>query len=89
MKQIKAAEYELMEGSVKWLDIVMCASIIALSRYWGWKKDRLSKLQKIQEDAWNEVANDNNKSIMKIIRDEEIASEKSDEKINNQMEQIH
>jgi hypothetical protein len=70
MKQIKAAEYELMEGSVKWLDIVMCASIIALSRYWGWKKDRLSKLQKIQEDAWNEVANDNNKSMVQVLDEE-------------------
>jgi hypothetical protein len=70
MKQIKAAEYELMEGSVKWLDIVMCSSIIALSRYWGWKKDRLSKLQKIQEDAWNEVANDNNKSMVQVLDEE-------------------
>jgi len=70
MKQIKAAEHELMEGSVKWLDIVMCSSIIALSRYWGWKKDRLSKLQKIQEDAWNEVANDNNKSMVQVLDEE-------------------
>ena len=31
MKQIKAAEHELIEGSVKWLDIVMCSSIIALT----------------------------------------------------------
>ena len=67
MKQIKAAEHELMEGSVKWLDIVMCSSIIALSRYWGWKKDRLSKLQQIQEDVWNEVAEDNDKSMVQLL----------------------
>lgn len=70
MKQIKAAEHELMEGSVKWLDIVMCASIIALSRYWGWKKDRLSKLQQIQEDVWNEVAEDNDKSMVQLLDEE-------------------
>ena len=67
MKQIKAAEHELMEGSVKWLDIVMCSSIIALSRYWGWKKDRLSKLQQIQEDVWNEVAKDNDVSMIQLL----------------------
>ena len=51
MRQIAQAEKELMEGAVRWLDIVMCSSISALSRYWGWKKDRLSKLQEIQEEV--------------------------------------
>ncbi len=36
-----------------------------------------------------DLISDNNRDIMKVIREEEIASEKSDEKINSQMEQIH
>lgn len=67
MRQITQAEKELMDGAVKWLDIVMCSSIIALSRYWGWKKDRLSKLQEIQEEVWNEVASDNDVSMIQLL----------------------
>ena len=69
-RQIIAAEHELMEGSVKWLDIVMCSSIIVLSRYWGWKKERLAKLQEIQEEVWNEVAKDNDKSMVQLLDEE-------------------
>ena len=67
MRQIAQAEKELMDGAVRWLDIVMCSSIIALSRYWGWKKDRLSKLQEIQEEVWNEVASDNDVSMIQLL----------------------
>ena len=67
MRQIAQAEKNLMDGAVRWLDIVMCSSIIALSRYWGWKKDRLSKLQEIQEEVWNEVASDNDVSMIQLL----------------------
>ena len=67
MRQIAQAEKELMDGAVRWLDIIMCSSIIALSRYWGWKKDRLSKLQEIQEEVWNEVASDNDVSMIQLL----------------------
>lgn len=69
-KAILKAEKEIIEEGEKQLDIVMCSSIIALNRYWGWKVDRLSKLAVIQEEVWNEVGSDNDVSMLQLLDEE-------------------
>lgn len=65
----KAENDVTVEGS-KQLDIVMCSSILALNRYWGWKTDRLSKLLFLQQEIWDEVGADNDISMIKLLDEE-------------------
>lgn len=58
-KQIIDTEKQIQVEGEKNLDIVMCASIIALYRYYGWRTKRLSRLLEIHQEVWNEVAEDN------------------------------
>ena len=69
-KAIRKAEADLQEEGSKQLDIVMCSAILALSRYWGWKTDRLSKLLFMQQSIWDEVGSDNDISMLKLLDDE-------------------
>lgn len=69
-KQIIDIEKQIQAEGEKNLDIVMCASIIALYRYYGWRTIRLSRLLEIHQEVWNEVAADNSKSILKLLDEE-------------------
>lgn len=69
-KQIIDTEKQIQVEGEKNLDIVMCASIIALYRYYGWRTKRLSRLLEIHQEVWNEVAEDNSKSILKLLDEE-------------------
>lgn len=56
-----------------------------------YKNEKTRKKSEAEERFINDVKNliaDNNKSIMKIVREEEIASEKADCRTNEQMQKI-
>lgn len=69
-KQLRALEKQIQLEGEKSLDIVMCSTIIALYRYYGWRQERLSKLLDIHQEVWNEVAADNDKSVLKLLDEE-------------------
>lgn len=69
-RAIWEAENDLKVEGSKQLDIVMCSSILALNRYWGWKTDRLSKLLFLQQEIWDEVGADNDISMIKLLDEE-------------------
>lgn len=69
-KAIREAEKDLTKEGNKQLDIVMCSSILALNRYWGWKTDRLSKLLLLQQEIWDEVGANNDISMLKLLDEE-------------------
>ena len=69
-KAIQKAEREMQLEGEKQLDIVMCSSILALYRYWGWKTERLSKLIELQQTVFDEVSNDQDKSVLKLLDEE-------------------
>ena len=65
-KQLNDVEKLIVKEGEKWLDIVMCSTIIVMWRYYGWRTDRISKLIKYHEAVWNEVGADNSKSVLKL-----------------------
>ena len=69
-RAIWEAENDITVEGSKQLDIVMCSSILALNRYWGWKTDRLSKLLFLQQEIWDEVGADNDISMIKLLDEE-------------------
>ena len=69
-KMILQAEKELDKECSTQLDLIMCASMIALNRYWGWKVERLSKLNFIQQETWDECGSDNNMSMIRLLDEE-------------------
>lgn len=64
---IRKAEKEIIEEGDKQLDIQVCSALLALNRYWGWKKDRLGKLIEIHKDVWNENASNNDVSMLQQL----------------------
>lgn len=69
-KQLNDVEKLIVKEGEKWLDIVMCSTIIVMWRYYGWRTDRISKLIKYHEAVWNEVGADNSKSVLKLLDEE-------------------
>lgn len=67
---IRKAEKEIQEEGNKQLDIQVCAASLALGRYWGWKRERLSSLLRIQQEIWNEVGSDNDISMLQLLDQE-------------------
>ncbi len=69
-KAIRKAEKELQDEGSKQLDIVICSTILALYRYWGWRADRLSSLFFMQQSIFDEVGADNDISMLKLLDEE-------------------
>lgn len=69
-KQLNDIERQIVVEGEKWLDIIVCSTIIVLWRYYGWRADRITKLIKYHEDVWNEVGSDNSKSVLKLLDEE-------------------
>lgn len=69
-KQIMDVEREIVAEGEKYFDIVMCASVIALYRHYGWRQKRLENLFKIHHEVWNEIAADNSMSVLKLLDEE-------------------
>ena len=63
-RAIMRAEAEIEREGDKQLYIQVCAAALALGRYWGWKRERLSKLLTIQQEIWHEVGSDNDVSMI-------------------------
>lgn len=70
VKAIKKAEKEIMEEGDRQIDIQICAASIALYRYWGWKKEKLSTLIRMEQDIWNEVGKNNDISMLQLLDEE-------------------
>ena len=69
-KAIRRAEAEIEKEGSRQLDIQVCSASLALWRYWGWKRDRLSSLLRIQQEIWNEVGQDNDISMLQLLDQE-------------------
>lgn len=50
-KQLNDIERQIVVEGEKWLDIIVCSTIIVLWRYYGWRADRITKLIKYHEDV--------------------------------------
>lgn len=69
-KAIRKAENEIMIEGDRQIDIQICAASIALWRYWGWKKEKLSNLIRMEQSIWNEVGQNNDISMLQLLDDE-------------------
>lgn len=69
-RAILKAEEEIVKEGDKQLDLQMCSCILALSRYWGWKKERLKGLLKMHHEIWNEVGSNNDISMLQLLDEE-------------------
>lgn len=87
----------ILEVVVKyWLQFflgILATGLTGLCTYFYkmYKNEKTRKKSEAEERFINDVKNliaDNNKSIMKIVREEEIASEKADCRTNEQMQKI-
>lgn len=69
-RAIQKAEAEIEKEGDKQLDLQMCSAMLALSRYWNWKKEQLQELQKMQQDIWHEVGQNNDLSMIQLLDEE-------------------
>lgn len=69
-KLINKVESELNTECNTQMDLVMCSAMIALNRYWGWKTERLSNLNFMQQAIWDECGSDNNMSMIRMLDEE-------------------
>ncbi len=69
-RAIQKAEAEIIREGDRQLDIQVCAAMLALSRFWNWKKEELVKLADIHREIWNEVGSDNDISMLQLLDEE-------------------
>lgn len=70
MDPLTKLENQMQHEMYKQIRLYFSATAIALNQGWGWKHDRINKLLKETQKAWNECGKDNSKSMVELLEDE-------------------
>lgn len=70
MDPLAKLENQMQLEMYKQIRLYFSATGIALNQYWGWQHDRINKLLKETQKAWNECGKDNSKSMVELLEDE-------------------
>ena len=70
MDTLKRAEIDLEKEMDKWIDLTLGALAIAFTRYWGWGVKRISNVMDEIQNAWDECAETNTKSMIQMLEEE-------------------
>lgn len=70
MDPLTKLENQMQIEMYKQIRLYFSATAIALNQGWGWKHDRINKLLKETQKAWNECGKDNSKSMVELLEDE-------------------
>lgn len=70
MDPLTKLENQMQHEMYKQIRLYYSATAIALNVYWGWQQNRISKLLKETQKAWNECGKDNSKSMVELLEDE-------------------
>lgn len=70
MDPLTKLETQMQHEMYKQIRLYFSATGIALNQGWGWKHDRINKLLKETQKAWNECGKDNSKSMVELLEDE-------------------
>lgn len=70
MDPLVKLENEMQNEMYKQIRLYFNAAAIALNVNWGWQHERINKLLKETQKAWNECGRDNTKSMIELLEDE-------------------
>lgn len=70
MDPIKKVEAQMAVESRKQIHIYYSAVSLALHREWGWGRERISKMYHETQEAWEECAKTNERSMVQMLEEE-------------------
>lgn len=70
MDPLTKLENQMQHEMYKQIRLYYSATAIALNVYWGWQQNRISKLLKETQKAWNGCGKDNSKSMVELLEEE-------------------